>query len=75
MQVCLPVTEVTKLVFQALLDPVYESGAIVDGYPRTKTQVDTKSQSLLSELRSKYLGTLQENAVPKAQISYHYAFY
>ena len=32
--------EVTKLVFRSLLDPEYESGAIVDGYPRTKTQVE-----------------------------------
>ena len=32
--------EVTKLVLRSLLDPEYESGAIVDGYPRTKTQVE-----------------------------------
>ena len=31
--------EVTKLVLRELLDPKYESGAVVDGYPRTKTQV------------------------------------
>jgi len=30
--------EVTKLVLRELLDPKYESGAVVDGYPRTKTQ-------------------------------------
>ncbi|MEL0099139.1 MAG: nucleoside monophosphate kinase, partial [Opitutae bacterium] len=32
--------EVTKLVLRELLDPKYESGAVVDGYPRTKTQVE-----------------------------------
>ena len=32
--------EVTKLVLSNLLSPEYESGAIVDGYPRTKTQVE-----------------------------------
>ncbi len=32
--------EVTKLVFQRLLDPAYENGAVVDGYPRTKVQVE-----------------------------------
>ena len=31
--------EVTKLVLRSLLEPNYQSGAIVDGYPRTKTQV------------------------------------
>ena len=29
--------EVTKLVLQRLLDPEYESGAIVDGFLRTNT--------------------------------------
>ena len=28
--------EVTKLVLRSLLDPIYESGAIVDGYPEPK---------------------------------------
>ena len=32
--------EVTKLVLRSLLEPNYQSGAIVDGYPRTKTQVE-----------------------------------
>ena len=32
--------EVTKLVLRTLLSPEYESGAIVDGYPRTKSQVE-----------------------------------
>ena len=59
--------EVTKLVLSSLLDPEYESGAIVDGFPRTKTQVECLKlfHGRLSELRSKYLGTLQETQFPK----------
>lgn len=59
--------EVTKLVLRILLDPMYESGAIVDGYPRTKTQVECLKlfHGRLSELRSKYLGTFQESQFPK----------
>ena len=30
--------EVTDLVFHELLDPIYQAGAIVDGYPRTMVQ-------------------------------------
>jgi len=59
--------EVTKLVLRSLLNPCYESGAIVDGYPRTKTQVECLKffHGRLSELRSKYLGTFQEEQFPK----------
>jgi adenylate kinase len=59
--------EVTKLVLSTLLDPMYESGAIVDGFPRTKTQVECLKlfHGRLSELRSKYLGTFQESQFPK----------
>ena len=59
--------EVTKLVLKSLLNPEYESGAIVDGFPRTKTQVECLKlfHSRLSELRSKYLGTFQESQFPK----------
>jgi len=32
--------EVVGLLFEALLNPVYENGAIVDGFPRTKVQVE-----------------------------------
>jgi adenylate kinase len=32
--------EVTGLVLRALLNPLYENGTVVDGYPRTKTQVE-----------------------------------
>ena len=59
--------EVTKLVLRELLDPKYESGAVVDGYPRTKTQVKClkRFHRRLSDLRSKYLGTFQESQFPK----------
>ncbi|MDG1138729.1 MAG: nucleoside monophosphate kinase [Opitutales bacterium] len=59
--------EVTKLVLNTLLNPNYESGAIVDGFPRTKTQVECLKlfHGRLSELRSKYLGTFQESQFPK----------
>lgn len=32
--------EVTDLVLHELLDPIYQGGAIVDGYPRTMVQVE-----------------------------------
>lgn len=59
--------EVTKLVLRELLDPKYESGAVVDGYPRTKTQVECLKlfHRRLSDLRGKYLGTFQESQFPK----------
>jgi adenylate kinase len=59
--------EVTKLVLRELLDPKYESGAVVDGYPRTKTQVECLKRfpRRVSDLRSKYLGTFQEAQFPK----------
>ena len=59
--------EVTKLVLRNLLEPNYQSGAIVDGYPRTKTQVECLKlfHRRLIELRSKYLGTFQESQFPK----------
>lgn len=59
--------EVTRLVLRTLLEPNYQSGAIVDGYPRTKTQVECLKlfHARLTELRSKYLGTFQEAQFPK----------
>ncbi|MGE9295252.1 MAG: nucleoside monophosphate kinase [Puniceicoccales bacterium] len=52
--------EVTSLVFQRLLDPRYESGVVVDGYPRSKTQVECLKllYRRLNELRSEYRDTL-----------------
>ena len=42
--------EVTKLVLRTLLSPEYESGAIVDGYPRTKTQVECLKFSIIASV-------------------------
>lgn len=52
--------EVTHLVFSKLLDPSFESGVVVDGYPRTKVQVECLKllYSKLNELRAEYLNTL-----------------
>ncbi len=32
--------EVVRLVFRRLLDPIYRDGAVLDGFPRTKVQVE-----------------------------------
>ncbi|MEM9227179.1 MAG: nucleoside monophosphate kinase [Verrucomicrobiota bacterium] len=52
--------EVTDLVFRALLEPRYQSGAVVDGYPRTKVQVECLKMlyTKLNELRAKHVDTL-----------------
>ena len=61
--------EVTELVFLKLLDPEYESGAVVDGFPRTETQVVCLKlfYQRLSELRGQHLGTPKEIQFPKPQ--------
>ncbi len=54
--------EVTALVLEALLNPVYENGTVVDGYPRTKVQVEClklfyqKLMALRNEFRDTALG-------------------
>ena len=55
--------EVTKLVLRTLLSPSIKTE--VDGYPRTKTQVECLKlfHNRLSELRSKYLGTPGGNSI------------
>ncbi len=59
--------EVTHLVFSSLLDPKYESGVVVDGYPRTKVQVECLKllYAKLKELRAEYLSTLLAARFPK----------
>lgn len=54
--------EVTSLLIRALLDPSCATGVVVDGYPRTKTQVECLKlfYQKLSYLRSKFLGTEYE---------------
>jgi adenylate kinase len=52
--------EVIEIMLRKLLDPVYQSGAVVDGFPRTKVQVECVKIlfTKLVELRNKYLHTL-----------------
>ncbi len=52
--------EVAEIIFRRLLDPVFQSGAVVDGFPRTKVQVECVKHLYhkLSELRLKYLDSL-----------------
>ncbi len=51
--------EVTALVMRALLNPTYENGTVVDGYPRTEVQVECLKlfyQKLMAQ-RSSYRDT------------------
>jgi len=61
--------EVTELVFKALLNPRYASGAIVDGSPRTQVQVECLKllHNKLHQLRRDFLGTEMEAAFQKPQ--------
>ncbi len=51
--------EVTSLLMRRLLDPVNDTGVVVDGFPRTKVQVECLKlfYQKLAALRSKYLGS------------------
>lgn len=52
--------EVAEIIFRRLLDPIFQSGAVVDGFPRTQVQVECVKHLYLklSELRLKYLDSL-----------------
>ena len=56
--------EVTALVLRALLNPIYENGTVVDGYPRTDVQVEClklfyqKLMALRNEFRDTALGQI-----------------
>jgi len=52
--------EVSEIIFRRLLEPQYQTGAVVDGYPRTKVQVECVKMlyNKLVDLRSKYLDTM-----------------
>lgn len=56
--------EVTKLVFKALLDPLNQSGVVVDGYPRTHVQVQCLKlfYNQLNSLRIQFLNSSLEYA-------------
>jgi adenylate kinase len=51
--------EVIEIMLRKLLDPVYQSGAVVDGFPRTKVQVECVKHlhRKLNELHNKFHGT------------------
>lgn len=52
--------EVVEIMLKKLLEPVYKTGAVVDGFPRTKVQVECVKllYQKLIELRLKFKGTL-----------------
>lgn len=51
--------EVVRLVFRRLLDPVYRDGAVLDGFPRTKVQVECLKLLVqkMHELRREFYDT------------------
>lgn len=59
--------EVTGLFLRKLLDPVYESGVVVDGYPRTKVQVECLKllHQRLNEQRAFFRDTELAEVMPK----------
>ena len=59
--------EVLMLVFNELLDPRYESGTVVDGFPRTKVQVECLKllYQKLRELRTQFYHTELRQHFPK----------
>lgn len=61
--------EVTLLVFNRLLDPRYQSGVVVDGYPRSKVQVECLKllYRRLNELRAEFRDTLVSSRFLKPQ--------
>jgi len=52
--------EVIEIILRKLLEPVFKSGAVVDGFPRTKVQVECVKLlfTKLVALRNKYSATL-----------------
>lgn len=59
--------EVTSLVFRRLLDPELQTGAIVDGFPRTKVQVECLKllYAKLMEMRNEYRHTIHHEHFQK----------
>lgn len=59
--------EVTSLLLRELLDPANRTGVVVDGFPRTKVQVECLKlfYKKLNSLRSKYLDTPYEGRFHK----------
>ena len=59
--------EVVTLVFEELLKPKYESGVVVDGFPRTKVQVECLKllYQAVSSLRLEFYQTSLQQKFPK----------
>jgi adenylate kinase len=59
--------EVIEIMLRKLLEPIYKSGAVVDGFPRTKVQVECVKllYHKLTELRNKFKATLFSEAFKK----------
>ncbi|MDP0501416.1 MAG: nucleoside monophosphate kinase [Verrucomicrobiota bacterium JB022] len=59
--------EVTSLLLRELLRPERQTGVIVDGFPRTKVQVESLKlfYQRLMDLRRQFLGTKLSNQFPK----------
>lgn len=59
--------EVIQVILRKLLLPIYKSGAVVDGFPRTKVQVECVKllYNKLTALRSKYATTLHADHFKK----------
>ncbi len=59
--------EVTELVFNALLDPLNETGVVVDGFPRSKVQVECLKHlyNKMMEIQGEYRNTLMAERFPK----------
>jgi adenylate kinase len=59
--------EVIQIILRKLLEPTYKSGAVVDGFPRTKVQVECVKllYNKLIALRNKYAGTPHEDYFKK----------
>lgn len=61
--------EVISILLRKLLEPVYQTGAVVDGFPRTKVQVETLKllHKKLLELRDEFRNTLYAPRFRKPQ--------
>ena len=59
--------EVVEILFRKLLSPEYESGAIVDGFPRSMVQVECLKHlfAKLNDLRTEFRGTPHGPRFPK----------
>ena len=59
--------EVTNLILRELLKPVYKSGAVVDGYPRSLVQVECLKllYAKLNELLLEFKKTTPNKRIPK----------